>query len=149
MVETLDIRPAIRIASSLPDLASFQRLRAQTGWGAPDDDTINFALKNSLFGAVAIDGTETIGMVRVVGDGAINVYIQDVIVAKNLRGLGIGRRLVQSAIQWMHDTLPSTVTVGLMAADGQSHFYNAFGFTARPAPRFGPGMHATLSDLSV
>lgn len=149
MVDVLDIRPAVQIVPNLPDLASFKHLRAQTDWGVSDDATIKLALKNSVFGAVAIDGIKTIGMARIVGDGALNVYIQDVIVAEEFRGLGIGRRLVQSAVQWMQDTLPSTATVGLMAADGQGPFYEAFGFTARPGPGFGPGMQTQLSDLTV
>jgi GNAT superfamily N-acetyltransferase len=149
MANALDIHPAVRIAYNLPDLASFKRLRAQTNWGVPDNAAITTALNNSVFGAVAIDEMETIGMIRVVGDGAMNVYVQDVIVDENYRGLGIGRRLVQTAIHWMHDMLPSSITVGLMAAIGQESFYEPFGFTSRVGPRFGPGMQSQLSDLTV
>ncbi|GHA91370.1 hypothetical protein GCM10009069_13190 [Algimonas arctica] len=149
MAKVLDIHTAVRIACYLPDLASFKRLRAQTDWGVPDNATITLALNNSVFGAVAIMEMATIGMIRIVGDGAMNVYVQDVIVDENYRGLGIGRRLVQTAIQWMQDTLPSSITVGLMAANGQDSFYETFGFTSRVSPKFGPGMQSQLSDLAV
>lgn len=147
MAETLDIDPAVQISANLPDLASFKRLRATTTWGVPDDAHMKLALDNSLFGAVAVRGSRTIGMVRIVGDGVLNLYIQDVIVADAFRGQGIGKSLVQTAIQWMQETIQPSASIGLMAADGQAAFYETFGFLSRPLPRFGPGMTATLSDL--
>lgn len=147
MSDVSPISPPIRIEPRLPDLASFKRLRATTTWGVPDDAHIELALKNSLFGAVAVQGSQTIGMIRIVGDGAINLYIQDVIVAEAFRGQGIGKSLVQAAIQWMQKTIQPSASIGLMAADGQAAFYETFGFINRPTEGFGPGMTATLSDL--
>lgn len=147
MSDISHIRRAIRIEPHLPDLANFKRLRAETEWGVPNDRVIKLALENSLFGAVAINGLQTIGMIRIIGDGGLNLYIQDVIVAQSFRGNGIGRNLVQAAIQWMQKTIDPSVSVGLMAATGQSEFYEAFGFIGRPGPGFGPGMQAKLSDL--
>jgi len=147
MSDILDRSPAVRIELRLPDILSFKRLRQDTHWGVPEDAHIDLALKNSLFGAVAISKSQTVGMIRIVGDGALNLYTQDVIVAHAFRGQGIGRSLVQSAIHWMQETIQPSATIGLMAADGQAAFYEAFGFTVRPSTGVGPGMHAQLSNL--
>jgi GNAT superfamily N-acetyltransferase len=147
MSDASHIHRAIQIEPHLPDLASFKRLRAETEWGVPNDSLIKLALENSLFGAIAINGSQTVGMIRIVGDGGLNLYIQDVIVAKSFRGDGIGRSLIQAAIQWMQETVDPSASVGLMAATGQSEFYETFGFIGRPGPGFGPGMQARNSDL--
>lgn len=139
----------IRIGLDMPDRATFKRLRADTDWGVPDDAIIDAALSSSLYGAVAVTPSGTVGMVRIVGDGALNVYIQDLIIASTHRGQGIGRALVEAIIKQLRQVIPLSATVGLMAADGQSEFYTKFGFITRPSSGFGPGMQNQLSDLIV
>ncbi|MGJ8559414.1 MAG: GNAT family N-acetyltransferase [Litorimonas sp.] len=149
MSDVAEIYPAIRIALDMPDRATFKRLRSDTDWGMPDDALIDAALSASLYGAIALTPSGTVGMVRTVGDGALNVYIQDLVVARTHRGQGIGRALVQAIIKQLQQHVPLSATVGLMAADGQSEFYKQFGLIPRPGPGFGPGMQSQLSDLTV
>lgn len=149
MSDVAEIYPAIRIALDMPDRATFKRLRADTDWGTPGDALIDAALSASLYGATAVAPSGTVGMVRTVGDGALNVYIQDLVVARSHRGQGIGRALVQAIIKQLQQSVPLSATVGLMAADGQSEFYTQFGLITRPGPGFGPGMQSQLSDLTI
>lgn len=86
-------------------------------------------------------------MAHSVGDGVLNVYIQDVIVTQSYRKRGIGQKLISTLIAQMTKTHPASCLIGLFAAEGQDEFYTQLGFTARPQPGFGPGMHATLSEL--
>jgi len=43
---------------------------------------------------------------------------------------------------------PEDCRIGLFAAEDQDRFYKRLGFTSRPEIGFGPGMHATLSELA-
>ena len=86
-------------------------------------------------------------MCRLVGDGVFNVYIQDVIVKPSHRGKGLGQNMLTTLITHMKNRLPTTCTVGLMAAYGQDGFYTRFGFTPRPHSKAGAGMTASLEDL--
>lgn len=138
----------VQIEHRLPSVSEFIALRSGVSWSVPTAVLTRQALAASLGGVIATLDGETIGMARSVGDGILNVYIQDVIVAEPCRKRGIGQKLVSALIDRMSETVPPTCLIGLFAADGQDSFYTPFGFTARPQLGFGPGMHAALSALA-
>jgi len=56
------------------------------------------AVKNSLFNIGAFDEEELIGLIRVVGDDASIIYIQDILVKEKYQRQGIGNYLLQSVV---------------------------------------------------
>ena len=138
----------IQVELSLPSPEGFQAFRSDVSWGPLTLAQARAALAGSLGGVIAYVDGKTVGMARLVGDGVLNIYIQDVIVLKNYRDHGVGQALMTSIIDYLNDTYPQDCLIGLFAADGQHTFYNQFGFAARPQKAFGPGMHATVSDLA-
>jgi GNAT superfamily N-acetyltransferase len=83
-----------------------------------------------------------VGMGRLVGDGYLYFYVQDVIVEPKYQGLGIGKEIMTYISRYIETNgLPGTsVTVGLMSAMGKEGFYEKLGFTARPNEGYGAGM---------
>ena len=94
-----------------------------------------------------MDADAPIAMARVIGDGAINLHIVDVVVSVGWRDQGIGRAIMRALILHLKSKYPLSATVTLMAATGQDHFYAGLGFISRPNADFGPGMIARLGDL--
>lgn len=134
---------AVTFSDKAPNTELFIDLRAQCGWGLISTDLADTAMSNSLLWASAHKGDQTIGFVRIVGDGALNFYIQDLIVAPPHRGQGIGRSLMEHLLSLCSGVVPKGATIGLMSVSGKESFYEAFGFQSRPYARFGAGM--TLS----
>ena len=132
---------------SLPSAQDFVRLRRYASWGDITLGPAQKALNNSLLGVHIRCNNETVAMCRLVGDGVFNVYIQDVIVKPSHQGKGLGQKMLATLITHMKDNLPTTCTVGLMAAYGQDGFYKQFGFSSRPHTNTGAGMTANLKDL--
>jgi len=91
--------------------------------------------------------SKIIGMARVIGDGILNLYIQDVIIAHGYRGHGFGQKILFTLIEHLKSTYAEDCTIGLMAAKGQTHFYKQFGFEVRPSEETDSGMTAPLSRL--
>ncbi len=58
----------------------YQSLRKTTSWDLIEDNIVKTALENDLFSICVYDNEKLIGMGRVIGDGAIYFYIQDIIV---------------------------------------------------------------------
>lgn len=138
----------IKIQLGLPSPDLFKRFRTDVSWGQPSLKQAQAALNGSLGGIVATINDESVAMARYVGDGVLNIYIQDVIVLEKYRNKGIGQALMTALIQHLKETYPEDCLVGLFAAKGQDRFYERLGFTSRPEIGFGPGMHATLSELA-
>lgn len=136
------------IEHRLPTVDEFISLRAETNWGIPNRGTVQAALDGSLCGAVGIQDDQTIAMVRAVGDGVLNIYIQDMIVSETARSQGVGKALLKAFIVKLGETSPLDCMIGLFAAKGQSEFYQRLSFTSRPNAEFGPSMQATLSNLT-
>ena len=67
-----------------------------------------------------------IGLARVVGDGAVLAYLQDVLVCPEAQGQGIGRRLVEEVLA-PFDAVRQQVLL-TDAEPGQRAFYEALGF---------------------
>ena len=138
----------VKIEHRLPTVAEFIKLRSQTDWGVPEPHVVAAVLNRSFSGIVAIDGVQTIGMARTVGDGHLILYIQDVIIAAAYRKQGVGRRLIEALLAALDENCAKDCTVGLFAAIGQTAFYGKLGFSERGNKAYGPGMHGTLSELA-
>ncbi|WP_370674533.1 GNAT family N-acetyltransferase [Pleomorphomonas sp. PLEO] len=130
----------IELSALPPTAEDFARLRAACGWGAIDLAIAERALAAGLISVVARDGTCLAGFGRVVGDGVLYFYLQDVIVHPDFRGQGVGRMVVEALLAEVLRRAPIGATIGLMAAEGKEGFYEKFGFTRRPTERLGAGM---------
>lgn len=82
------------------ELEQLTELYKNVGWIAYTDnpDKLDKALKNSLFNIGAFNGDELIGLIRVVGDDASIIYIQDILVKEEYQRLGIGTYLLKSIL---------------------------------------------------
>lgn len=122
-----------RIVERVPTLQEYRHLCTAVGWQAVVSfEAAKTALPNSLYGAVAMHGDQVVGMGRVVGDGAIFYYIQDVAVHPEHQGRGVGKRLLEQLVRYIRHTAPEKSFVGLFAAKGTQPFYEQFGFRAWP-----------------
>ncbi|MGN0367371.1 MAG: GNAT family N-acetyltransferase [Wujia sp.] len=130
------------------EVSEYLYLREQVGWRTLSDTQAQKAIDNCLYIVKAVDEDGTVcGMGRLVGDGAVIVYIQDLIVLPGAQGMGIGSMLI-SALKDYAEKLQeegTTMMLCLMCAKGREPFYEKHGFIKRPNERLGPGMIQFLS----
>ena len=124
------------------DTKTYINLRDKVGWKPLTKEQAHKAIENSLLTIVAYDGELPVGMARIVGDGAVICYIQDLIVIPEYQGKGEGQMLIESLIDFAKEIqLPNTqIMLDLMCAVGRESFYKKYGFIARPTDKLGPGM---------
>lgn len=129
----------IELRESVPSAEQYRALRRAVGWRdlAPADADV--ALRNSLFAVCALHGGNVVGCGRVIGDGGMYFYVQDVIVLPAFQRRGIGARIMAAIEAYMHSRVPATGFVGLMAARGSVPFYRSRGYVERPSDT--PGMY--------
>lgn len=120
----------------------YQLLRKTTGWDMLDDEVVKKALGKDLFSVCVYDNKKPIGMGRVIGDGAIYFYVQDIIVAPEYKGKGIGKLIMDHVEQYINKTANNNSFVGLMAAADVKEFYYKFGYKERSGSR--PGMFKVI-----
>ena len=110
----------------------FVRLKVAVGlWIDRPLQQAEKALENGLFNVSAICEGKVVGMGRLVGDGAMYWYLQEIIVLPEYQGKGIGKSIVNRLIEHIKSAaIPGTkVDVGLTAVKGKESFYEKFGFT--------------------
>lgn len=106
-----------------------RRLYTGVGWTNYTDnpDMLERAYQKSLFTLGAFEDNELIGIIRVVGDGASVVFIQDILVLPEYQRKGIGTQLLHTVMeqfssvyqmQLMTDNTPKTTA-----------FYESLGFS--------------------
>lgn len=104
------------------------RLYTQVGWTAYTENmpALEQGYKNSLLVLAAYENEELLGIVRVVGDGATIILVQDILVYPQKQRHGIGTALLKAVleryadvrqIQLVTDNTPKTVA-----------FYQSLGF---------------------
>ena len=81
-----------------PTVEEYQRLREDVGWESVDVEATETGLRNALFSVCVTHKDEVIGCGRVVGDGGIYFYIQDIIVLPEFQGRGLGRRIMDAVM---------------------------------------------------
>lgn len=69
-------------------------------------------------------------MGRLVGDGVMYWYLQEIIVLPEYQGKGIGKSIVNRLIEYIKNTaIPGTkIEIGLTAVKGKEPFYEKLGF---------------------
>ena len=124
-----------------PTAAEYIALRCKVGWDSVELSTAQNSLNSSLFNTtVRLDG-KLIGMARVVGDGFMYFYIQDVIVDPDYQGLGIGHAIMTRVEAYLASACTTGTTVGLLAAKGKEPFYRRYGFVDIGRNPFRVGNH--------
>ena len=121
-----------------PTVEEYQRLRGAVGWGAMADEGVAVGLPNALYSVVLELGGEAVGCARIVGDGGLYFYLQDVIVLPEHQRRGQGARLMDALMAYVERSARPGAFIGLMAAVGSEPFYERYGFRRRSEQT--PGM---------
>jgi GNAT superfamily N-acetyltransferase len=129
-----------QIVEKLPTTEDYNQLRQSVGWGIYKRDVIEQALPNSLYCVCAVMDGEIIGMARIIGDGGLAYYIQDVILKPDYQLQGIGTQLMNKIMEYIRVHANNNSVIGLMAAKDKEPFYTRYGFTVRPDYKTGSGM---------
>jgi len=128
------------LALASPSVDDFLQLRQKVGWGELEADLAQKSLNNSLFHVTIYHDQQLIGMGRVVGDGAMYFYIQDVVVDPDFHHQGLGTELMDTIEGYLRYTADKGSTIGLLAAQGKESFYARYGYVQRPSNTLGHGM---------
>ncbi|MFX0086275.1 MAG: GNAT family N-acetyltransferase [Candidatus Hodarchaeota archaeon] len=128
----------IQIKEKIPTIEEYQLLRNSVGWSKVSNNAVEKSLKNSIFSVCALLDEEVVGFGRIIGDDGIYYYIQDVMVFPKHQKKGIGRQIMDRLMDFLENHADETAFFGLMAAKGNSRFYEPYGFMKRPYDA--PGM---------
>jgi GNAT superfamily N-acetyltransferase len=117
----------------------FMRIREELGLPAVTFSAAARALRDDLFDIVVLlDGETPVACCRVIGDGALTFYVQDLLVVPKMQRKGVGTKVMGLVLGHLGTIAPPGAFVGLMAAPGTESFFSRNGFTARPGDA--PGM---------
>jgi predicted N-acetyltransferase YhbS len=112
----------------------FMHLREELGLPAVGFPVAARALRDDLFDVVVLlDGETPVACGRLIGDGALNFFVQDVLVAPQMQRRGIGSKVVEILLGQLGTMAAPGAFVGLIAAPGTEAFFARHGFAARPA----------------
>jgi len=121
----------IRLVDSWPEDEIVALYKAAGWWkDSYDKAGIPQLIVGSFAFAVAVDkkNEKAIGMGRVLSDGVSDAYIQDVVVLASYRCQNLGKKIVQTLIDFC--VSKGIQWIGLIAEPGSSQFYTTLGFTA-------------------
>ena len=132
----------LEIKENILDADTYLSLRAQVSWVRLSDAQAKAALSNALYTLCAYLDGEPVGMGRIVGDGAVVSYVQDLVVVPKAQGRNIGGLILEKLRTYVESiTEPGTrMMLCLMCAKGRENFYESHGFISRPTDALGPGM---------
>ncbi len=123
-----------------PTTDEFMALRAAVGWSNTDAQTTTRSIENSLFWLSIRSGEKLVATGRVVGDGAMYFYIQDVIVDPAHQGSGLGAKVMDEIEHYLSTVCVKGATVGLLSALGKEGFYRKYGYLLRDGKQLGMAM---------
>lgn len=85
----------------IPGIGQIIALYKDVKWSAytNEPENLNNAIDNSLKIWTVWDGTQLIGLARVVGDGYTIIYIQDILILESYQGQGIGSKLLKLILE--------------------------------------------------
>ena len=117
-------------------------LRAAVQWQPIAEDQAQSGLDHSDFIVACRKADAIVGCARIFWDKGYIAYLADVMVKPEYQGRGIGKKLVQSCIDYIHNQLKEgwRIKIVIVSAKGKEGFYEKFGFQIRPNENDGAGM---------
>lgn len=134
----------MEIEQRSPTIYEYKKLRKSIGWWSTDEKATGLALENTIFSVVAKEKENIVGIGRIVGDGGLYYYIQDLIVHPEFQKIGIGKRLMGELMSYINSNAKPGAFIGLMAAKGLSKYYESYGFKERD--KDSPGMFQIINE---
>ena len=119
----------IRLVDNILKAEDFIRLRIETGFAEIPVEHARKALQNGLINVSAIYNGELVGMGRLVGDGAMYWYLQEIIILPQFQRKGIGTMIVNHLIDYAKaNSITGKFTIiGGVSAKGKEPFYEKMG----------------------
>ncbi len=123
-----------------PAGSRYNKLRELVGWGALDPDAVKRALPRSVYAVTARFRGEVIAFARVVGDGGLCFYIQEIVIHPDHQKRGIAKTFMEHIVGFLKRNAPKRGYVGVFSRKGLEPFYRRYGFWERPNDIMGAGM---------
>ena len=120
----------IILVDNILQAEDFVRLRIETGFAEVPVEHARKALQNGLINVSAIYNGELVGMGRLVGDGAMYWYLQEIIILPKFQRKGIGTMIVNHLVDYAkaNSITGKFTTIGGVSAKGKEPFYEKMGF---------------------
>lgn len=132
----------VEIKENIDNVEEFNYLYNVVGWGAYNKEISSKALKNNIYSVSVYDNNKIVGYGRIIGDGYIFIYIQDIMVSPSYQSRHIGTEIMNKLLNKIDEIkkINPDVLVYLGASLGKEKFYERFGFIKREDYGLGPGM---------
>lgn len=124
----------------IPSVLEFMQLRALMNWGEITERQATLCIERSLAFAVVYRSNQLVAMGRIVGDGVLFFYLQDIAVHPDYQSRGLGSAVMRSLEEYLLTEAKAGATVALMAAQGREGFYEKFDYRQRTGEPLGLGM---------
>lgn len=120
-------------------------LRKSVDWQLFSEDQMRQALNNSLYTVSVVEGEQTVGMGRLIGDG-MYYMIADIVVNPVFQNYGIGTNITNMLLKYVEDKTPvgGRSSIQLIAEKGKEPFYKKLGFKLIPHDFCGSGMRKVV-----
>ncbi|SDL69975.1 GNAT family N-acetyltransferase [Sediminibacillus halophilus] len=107
------------------DFDQIQNMNEREGWNnlVVNWETTKRAWEQSQIAYVLEDRGKVVGYIRGLTDSAITLYICELLIAKQYRGLGLGKKL----LAYVYHLYPET-RMEMLATSGSKEFYEKNGF---------------------
>lgn len=132
----------IKYVETTPTADEFNTLTDSVGWGRADKIIVEKALENTVYSICVYDDNNIVGFGRLIGDMAMFLYVQDVMVSPQYQGQKIGTHIMEHLINKVNDLKKDNpdIRTYLGASKGKDSFYKKFGFVTREEAGLGAGM---------
>lgn len=132
----------IEIRENTLDVDTYLWLRSKVGWRKLSTAQAETAVNRAMYTVCAYKDGQPVGMGRIVGDGAVICYVQDLVVIPEAQGHHVGSMILERLKQYVESITQegTTMMMCLMCAKGREGFYESHDFMARPTQNLGPGM---------
>lgn len=116
------------IKEGTPSVKDYLRILSALGWPHRDPRAIKIAMANSVCSVCAEDNGKVVGFGRIVGDGALHLYITDLFVHPLYQNRGVGSEILRVLSEYCDSIEFTNTFIELIPSRGKSEFYRSFGF---------------------
>lgn len=113
-----NISKQVILVDNILQAEDFVRLRKETGFVEIPVEHAQKALQNGLLNVSALYNGELVGMGRLVGDGAMYWYLQEIIILSQFQRNGVGTMIINHLVDYVkkNSTTGKFTTIGGVSA---------------------------------